>query len=152
LRRRPSRLPDSEKENRALMELASALAGAQSNILQTLTETILDFTQCDSSGISLLPKDDSGKTVYWPAIAGIWKPLCGGGAPRNCGPCGEVLERNCTLLFQHFERYYPYFLAVTRPVEECLTVPFYVGGKAVGTIWAIMHSDRRKFDRKISGS
>ncbi len=25
-------------------------------------------------------------------------------------------------------------------------VPFYVGGQAVGTIWAIMHSDRRKFD------
>src|SRR5260370_4738516 len=30
--------------------------------------------------------------------------------------------------------------------EECLLIPFYVGGKAVGTIWAIMHSDRRKFD------
>ena len=25
-------------------------------------------------------------------------------------------------------------------------VPFYVAGKAVGTIWAIMHSDRRGFD------
>ena len=25
-------------------------------------------------------------------------------------------------------------------------MPFYVQGKAVGTIWAIMHSDRRKFD------
>src|SRR4029077_9291366 len=25
-------------------------------------------------------------------------------------------------------------------------VPFYVAGKAVGTIWGIMHSDRRKFD------
>lgn len=58
-------MTDYEKENRALMELASALAGAQSNILQTLTETILDFTQCDSSGISLLPKNDSGKTVHW---------------------------------------------------------------------------------------
>jgi PAS domain S-box-containing protein len=31
-------------------------------------------------------------------------------------------------------------------IEECLLVPFYVGGKAVGTIWAITHSDRRKFD------
>lgn len=56
------------------------------------------------------------------------------------------------MLFQHFERYYPYFLAVTRPAEECLTVPFYVGGKTVGTIWAIMHSDRRKFDRKIGAA
>jgi len=30
--------------------------------------------------------------------------------------------------------------------EECLLVPFYVAGEAVGTIWGIMHSDRRKFD------
>jgi C4-dicarboxylate-specific signal transduction histidine kinase len=30
--------------------------------------------------------------------------------------------------------------------EECLLVPFYVGGKAVGTIWAIMHDDHRRFD------
>jgi PAS domain S-box-containing protein len=30
--------------------------------------------------------------------------------------------------------------------EEGLLVPFYVDGKAVGTIWGIMHDDRRKFD------
>jgi PAS domain S-box-containing protein len=49
-------------------------------------------------------------------------------------------------LFKHFERRYTYFLPITPLIEECLLVPFYVGGKAVGTIWAIMHSDRRKFD------
>src|SRR4029453_13136632 len=41
---------------------------------------------------------------------------------------------------------YPYLLPVIPAAEECLLVPFYVGGKAVGTIWAIMHDDRRKFD------
>src|SRR5262249_10528065 len=30
--------------------------------------------------------------------------------------------------------------------EEGLLVPFYVNGKAVGTIWVIAHNDRRKFD------
>jgi PAS domain S-box-containing protein len=30
--------------------------------------------------------------------------------------------------------------------EEGLLVPFYVNGKAVGTIWAIAHNDRRQFD------
>jgi PAS domain S-box-containing protein len=49
-------------------------------------------------------------------------------------------------LFRHFERRYPYLLPVTPPAEECLFVPFYVEGKAVGTIWAIAHDDRRKFD------
>jgi PAS domain S-box-containing protein len=146
LHRRPSRPPDYEKENRALVALASALVDSQSNILQTLAETILEVTECDSSGLSLLTKDDGGKRFYWPAIAGIWKPHIGGGTPRNFGPCGDVLDRNCTLLFQHFERRYPYLLPVIPPAEECLLIPFYVGGKAVGTIWAIMHSDRRKFD------
>ena len=144
LRRRQSRPPDYEKENHALVALLSALLDSPAKILQTLAETILDVTQCDSSGVSLLTKD--GKRFYWPAIAGMWKPHIGGGTPRDFGPCGDVLDRNCTLLFRHFERRYPYLAPVIPAAEECLLVPFYVGGKAVGTIWGIMHDDRRKFD------
>jgi PAS domain S-box-containing protein len=146
LRRRPSGLPDYEKENRALVALLGALLDSHPNILQTLADTILDVIRCDSSGVSLLTKEDGGKRFYWPAIAGMWRPHIGGGTPRDFGPCGDVLDRNCTLLFKHFERRYPYFRPVTPLIEECLLVPFYVGGKAVGTIWAITHSDRRKFD------
>jgi transcriptional regulator with GAF, ATPase, and Fis domain len=146
LRRRPSRPPDYETENRALVSLRSALANSPQTILHTLAETILEVTQADSSGLSLLTKDDGGKRFYWPAIAGMWKPHTGGGTPRDFGPCGDVLDRNCTLLFQHFERRYPYLLPVEPSAEECLLVPFYVEGKAVGTIWAIMHDDRRRFD------
>ena len=146
LRRRSSRPPDYKKENRALVVPASALAHSKSNILQKLAETILDATECDSAGISLLTKNDGGKSFNWPAIAGIWKPHIGGGPPRNFGPCGDVLDCNSTLLFRHFERRYPYLQSVMPPAEECLLVPFYVGGKAVGTIWAIMHTNRHKFD------
>ena len=70
LRRRPWRPPNHEKENRALVALARALVESPFNILQTLAEIILDVTQCDSSGLSLLTKDDGGKRFYWPAIAG----------------------------------------------------------------------------------
>jgi hypothetical protein len=107
LRRRQWRAPDYNKENRALVALLNTLVNSQSNILQTLAETILEITQCDSSGLSLLTKD--GKKFYWPAIAGMWKPHIGGGTPRDFGPCGDVLDRNCTLLFKHFELRYPYF-------------------------------------------
>src|SRR5215472_3394497 len=144
---RPFRAPDHKKENRALVALATALADSRrQTILQTLAETILQVTESGSSGVSLLTTDDGGKRFYWPAIAGMWKPHIGGGTPRDFGPCGDVLDRNCTLLFKHFERRYTYFLPITPLIEECLLVPFYVEGKAVGTIWAIMHSDRRKFD------
>jgi PAS domain S-box-containing protein len=151
LHRRPSRPPHHEKENRALVKLVSALADSPGTILQTLAETILDITQSDSAGLSLLTRDGKtpdvcGKRFYWPAIAGRWNPHAGGGTPRDFGPCGDVLDQNRTLLFRHFERRYPYLLPVIPAAEECLLVPFYVAGEAVGTIWAIMHSDRRGFD------
>ena len=151
LQRRPSRPPEYEKENRALVKLASTLADSPGTIFQTLAETILDITQCDSAGLSLLTRDGKtpdacGERFYWPAIAGIWNPHVGGGTPRNFGPCGDVLDQNRTLLFRHFERRYPYLIPVIPAAEECLLVPFYVAGEAVGTIWAIMHSDRRRFD------
>src|SRR5215831_15029390 len=151
LQRRPSRPPDYEKENRALVRLVSALADSPGTIFQTLAETILDITQCDSAGLSLLTKDGKtpdvcGQRFYWPAIAGMWNPHVGGGTPRNFGPCGDVLDQNRTLLFTHFERRYPYLQPVIPAAEECLLVPFYVAGEAVGTIWAIMHRDGRKFD------
>ena len=151
LQRRPSRAPRYEKENRALVTLMSSLADSADNIFQTLADTILDITQCDSAGLSLLTRDGKkpdvcGKRFYWPAISGVWNPHVGGGTPRDFGPCGDVLDQNRTLLFRHFERRYPYLQPVIPAAEECLLVPFYVAGKAVGTIWAIMHSDRRKFD------
>jgi PAS domain S-box-containing protein len=145
LHRRTWRPPDFEKENRALVALVTALSDSATTIFQTLAETILDVTQCDSSGLSLLTPD-GGKRFYWPAIAGMWAPHVGGGTPRNFGPCGDVLDRDCTMLFRHFERRYPYLMPVVPAAEECLLVPFYVDGKAVGTIWGIMHSDRRQFD------
>ena len=151
LLRRPSRPPDYEKENRALVRLVSALADSPSTIFHTLAETIEDITQCDSAGLSLLTRDGKtphvdGQRFYWPAICGMWGPHVGGGTPRNFGPCGDVLDHNRTLLFTHFERRYPYLMPVSPAAEECLLVPFYVDGKAVGTIWGIMHSNRRKFD------
>jgi PAS domain S-box-containing protein len=151
LQRRPSRPPDYEKENRALVKLVSALADSPSTIFRTLAETIQGITQSDSAGLSLLTRDGKtphveGQRFYWPAICGMWGPHVGGGTPRNFGPCGDVLDQNRTLLFTHFERRYPYLMPVSPAAEECLLVPFYVDGKAVGTIWGIMHSNRRKFD------
>ena len=148
LQRRPSRPADYEKENCAFVKLMSGLADSPSTIYQTLVETILDVTQSHSAGLSLLTSDGQtadvrGKRFYWPAIAGLWKPYIGGGTPRDFGPCGDVLDRNCPLLFRHLERRYTYF---PPPINECLLVPFYVEGKAAGTIWALAHDDGRKFD------
>ncbi len=94
LNRRPSRSPDYEKENRALVSLARALADSPQTILQTLADTILEALEVDSAGLSLLTTHDGGKRFYWPAIAGEWKQHIGGGTPRDFGPCGDVLDHN----------------------------------------------------------
>ena len=145
LKRRPARSPDYEQESRALVALAEALAESPRTILQTLADTILNVCRAGSAGISLLTKEDGGQRFYWPAIAGEWKAHIGGGTPRNFGPCGDVLDRNAPLLMRQLQRRYTYFEPVKPPVEEALLVPFYVQGKAVGTIWAVAHNDR-KFD------
>ncbi len=46
----------------------------------------------------------------------------------------------------HPERHYTYFAAVTPWIEEVLLIPFYVGAKAVGTIWVIVHDQSHRFD------
>ena len=58
LDRRPSRRPDFETKNRALVALAQALADSPRSILQTLADTILDVLHSDSAGISLLTTDE----------------------------------------------------------------------------------------------
>ena len=141
---RASRPPDHKVENSALVALASALANSPRTILQTLADKVLEVLQADSAGLSLLTKDE--KRFYWAAIAGAWGPHIGGGTPRDFGPCGDVLDHNRSMLFTHWERRYPYLSVAVPLADEGLHVPFYVNGKAVGTIWAIAHDPHRKFD------
>ena len=141
---RPSRPPDHAVENSALVALASALADSPRTILQTLADKVLEILHADSAGLSLLTKDE--KRFYWAAIAGAWQPHIGGGTPRDFGPCGDVLDHNRSMLFTHWERRYPYLSVAVPLADEGLLVPFYVNGKAVGTIWAIAHDPHRKFD------
>jgi signal transduction histidine kinase len=131
-------------ENSALVALTSALADSPQTILQTLADKVLEVLQADSAGLSLLTKDE--KRFYWAAIAGAWQPHIGGGTPRDFGPCGDVLDHNRSMLFTHWERRYPYLSTAIPLADEGLLVPFHVNGKAVGTIWAIAHSNHRKFD------
>src|SRR5262249_37452895 len=144
LQARPSRPPDHERENSALVALVGTLADHPDTILQTLANKVRDVLRADSAGLSLLTKD--GERFYWAAIAGEWKPHIGGGTPRNFGPCGDVLDCNRPMLFTHWERRYPYLGTALPLADEGLLVPFYVNGKSVGTIWAIAHNSRRQFD------
>src|SRR6476660_9507864 len=58
LYRRPLRPPDHEKENRALVALAGALADSPSTILQTLADKVCEVLDSDSSGLRLLVRGE----------------------------------------------------------------------------------------------
>jgi PAS domain S-box-containing protein len=144
LSKRPSRTPDYAAECRALIALAEQLTSSPDGVLRKLTETALTLCGAQSAGVSLLEPD--GKRFYWPVVVGRWAEHVGGGTPREYGPCGTVLDCNSPLLFSHPELDFDYFAPVTPLVEEALLMPFYVNGKAVGTVWVVIHDLNRRFD------
>ena len=153
LEQRPSRPSDYQAESQAFLALVQELKNAPSNVLQKLVESALVLCRGHSAGISLLEEGPPGHLsprgdhFRWHAVAGQWAPLIWNTTtPRDNGPCGTVLDRNCTLLFAHAHRYYSQFAGVEPLLIEGLLVPFRVDGQAVGTVWVVAHDDSRKFD------
>jgi len=135
---------EADLENRIIIPMTLELAKSPENFFPKLVKAALEVSQADSTGISLLNKEE-GRFV-WPAVAGKLDCYIGSGTPSDFGPCGTVLDRQSTLLFIHPEKYFTYLEPIRPPLEEVLLVPFYMDGKPVGTIWAVIHEKRRKFD------
>jgi PAS domain S-box-containing protein len=146
LRRRPSRAPDHEAENKALIGLAQSMAASPEGILQNLAETALTLCRAHSAGLSLLEEGDQKSNFHWRAIAGQWAAHINGGTPRNFGPCGTVLDQNAAMVCSHPELDFPYWEPIKPVLEEGLLIPFYIKGEAVGTIWVVAHDTSRRFD------
>lgn len=143
---RPSRSPDFEAENRALRRLASEMADHPDRVLRTLCEQVIEVCGAESAGVSLLKSIDHDADFYWPAIAGIWADFEGGGMPRNSSPCGLVLQHDGPLIFHDVEIQFPAAAAASPRIEEILLAPFRVDGRPIGTVWAIVHSNAKRFD------
>jgi PAS domain S-box-containing protein len=146
LRRRPSRPPDYAAENQALIALTQEMATSPEGILQRLADTALTLCRAHSAGLSLLEDDDQKSNFHWRAIAGQWTPHLNGGTPRDFGPCGTVLDQQVPMICSHPELDFPYWSPIKPVLEEGLLIPFYVSGKAVGTIWVVAHDKSRRFD------
>jgi len=130
LEQRPSRPPDYQAENQALLALVQELKHTPRNVLQRLVDIALELCRAHSSGISLLEKGPPGQLspmgdhFRWHAVAGQWAPLIWDTTTRrDYGPCGTVLDRNCTLLFANAHRYYRQFAGVQPLLVEGLLVP-----------------------------
>ena len=143
---RASRPPNPDSERQALLGLTRDLSRWPKEFFGKLANYVLKFSRAQSAGVSLL--NEGEMRFVWPAVAGDLDSLAGAGTPRDFGPCGTVLDRQTTLLFRHPERHFTYLTSITPPLEEVLLVPFYIEGKAVGTVWAIIHRSEVKFDNE----
>lgn len=137
LSQRPKRPADLAREIDVNLKLQSDLAVAPETFFQKLVDAALSLSHADSTGISLL--NEKTKRFVWPAVAGPFQVYLWEGTPSDFGPCGTVLERNATQLMLHPERHFTYLKPIQPGLEEVLLVPFYLEGKAVGTIWAVIH-------------
>ncbi|WP_437684890.1 GAF domain-containing protein [Sorangium sp. So ce176] len=147
LAHRPARLPDHAAENRALLALATAMAGHLEDVLPRLASLLLELCRADSAGISVLEDDGEGGQVFrWRGIAGAFAHNLGGAMPRRPSLCGTVLDRNTTLLFLHPARHFTADASIQPAVVEALTVPFHDNDTPIGTVWVIAHTEERKFD------
>lgn len=145
---RGERAADHQAENRALSRLASELATDPDNVLRVLCEEVLTVCRAESSGVSLTSGENGAGDFVWPAVAGKWLGYTGGGMPRNASPCGVVVERNVSLLFHDVATEFPDVAHAAPPIREILLTPFCIGGRPFGTVWAILHSEDREFDRE----
>ncbi|GEM_PF-296107 len=147
LERRGTRPPDYEAENRALASLMQELVSSSSKVLQKLADTALTLCRAHSAGISLLQEQDRRQVFVWPALAGESSRSLGRKMPRECSPCGLVLDHNAPLLLLHPARYFPLSVDAL-PIAEMLLVPFHVAGKPIGTLWILAHDETRRFDKE----
>jgi signal transduction histidine kinase/ActR/RegA family two-component response regulator len=147
LRNRPSKAPNYEVENQALIALAQTLANAPDTILQRLAETALQLCRAHTAGISLLDEKDGAEVFRWEALAGVFRDRRNSTMPRYASPCGTTIDRNATQLMYMAERAFP-ALRSDPPVVEALLIPFHVGDKPIGTVWVVAHDERRQFDRE----
>lgn len=142
---RPSRPVNFEAENRALAILATELAENPRNILQKLVETAVACCRADTAGISLLEAQNGVQVFRWVALAGVFSAGRNQTMPRAASPCGVCIDDDTPKLMSLIDRVFPAAPRDPRFVEVLL-VPFHHHGKAIGTVWAVMHQFERKFD------
>lgn len=143
---RTSRTPDYEAESRALGLLAQEIATHPRGVLQKCAELVMELCDADSAGISILEPGGTSGIFRWHAAAGALAPNLHGTMPGEASPCGTVMERNCVLLFNEAERFFPALRSVEPRIYENLLAPWHVNGEAAGTLWAIKHTPEGRFD------
>jgi GAF domain-containing protein len=147
LERGRTRQPDVFAERRAFNTIARRISYGREVIFQTLCEYAMELCDADSAGISVLRGSGKTEKFSWDTLAGQLAGYVGGRAPRHRSPCGVCLERSTPQLFAQPEKYFRWMAQAALPISEILVVPMFKAGRIpFGTLWIMVHDDRRSFD------
>ncbi|HEY2591467.1 MAG TPA: GAF domain-containing protein, partial [Steroidobacteraceae bacterium] len=125
-----------------------ALKKADAHMLGELTKAALTLCRAHSAGISVEEEDHGRKVFRWRAAAGSWMQYLHGTMPREASPSSIVLDTRTPQLMAFPERHFINLPSSLPPLAETLLVPFDVDGVTVGTVWATVHDESRRFDRE----
>jgi transcriptional regulator with GAF, ATPase, and Fis domain len=142
LETRPARLPNHRAELRATTNVITALLETPDSVLQKLALAVMQVTGADSAGVSLAGREDGARVFLWQAAGGLFDRYLGSVVKYDESPCGSVVDADATMLMVEPASVYPTAALVQPPMREALMVPFHVGGRAVGTVWAISQSSK----------
>jgi len=144
LTRRPARPPDYAAENRALLELASAMT-ASPDILDALAQSAAQLCGVPAAGISLLEGEPPARRFRCRAAVGVAAPLLGQTAAVGDSPSTITVEHNAPQLLSRPGRRYPH-IDQFGTAGEMLLVPLCRGAEPIGTLWVLARPGERRFD------
>ena len=145
---RPAPRSRADKEIESLRRLAQKFSTDSSELMHATVETACELCDADSAGITVLDTlPDGSEGLRWVATAGRIGELGLQALPRKYSPCGTVLDRHAPQLFSFPGRFFTY-IEDSWDVVELLLVPWQVGNSVRGTLWAVMQSEAKKFNRE----
>jgi len=133
-------------ETRVLLMLAQTIAEQPDQSLQLLVDCAMRITSAHSTGISIADVENNEDVFRWVATAGRFAPHLHATLPRWFSPCGDTVRTGHVLLMRDPVRHYPYVASLGVPVTEVLLSPIRRHGELVGTVWAALHDDSKRFD------
>jgi GAF domain len=145
---RPVHPSHTESEIHALRKLAQRFLTDSSDLMNATVEAVCELCGADSAGITVIETlPDGSDGLRWVATAGRIGELGMRELPRHYSPCGTVIDRQAPQLFSLPGRFFTY-IEDSWDVAEVLLVPWQVGDVIRGTLWAVMQTDRGKFNHE----
>lgn len=145
---RRRRLPDHDRENRAIAAFYEMMAAAPETLLRRLATTSLEMCNAESAGVCMLESRGGEELCRWHAIAGKMAGVADFELAGDQCPCDLVLSSKSPQLFAYPERHFSSLKLEGYPFVELLMVPFPDQKTAAGALWVAVHTSRHRFDQE----